>query len=348
MSRYLEAFFRHPIAVLTPLVLAVVASAAYSLAQPREYTASATVWFSPSGPQDASGAVVLPDTSSGAKAVAVFQEFLKSTAFDLRVGRDGKLAEYYAANAPSSTGLGGLLRTLTTKVGLTGRGPGLSGGALDDQVVTAVTSDVVVAASGPQLVSITVKGPSSETVAATATAVYSTFSDEVIAARKAVLQSNVRYYQVSADDARTAVGSADAALSEYLSDHTRSKSQLVSGTDVTENALVDALTQAHQHYQAAVDRLNQSQLALDGVVADAGFHVVDPAQVPGGPVSITRHVLLGAVGGLFVGVLLMLCLLVVLASVDRTLRSAADVERALGLRAAASIPRVKKLASQEI
>ncbi len=343
MSRYLEAFFRHPFVLIAPIILAVAAAATYSLAQPRQYTASATVWVASSEPSDATGAVVPPDTSSAAKAVVVFQEFLKSRAFDIQVGRDGKLSAYYAANSPSRTGLSGLLLRAGTKLGLVSKDSGLSGGALDDQVAAAVTSDVVVAATGPQLVAITVTGPSAESVAGTATALYNAFSDQVIAARRATFQNDVHYYQGSAADAAQVVTAADTALSQYVASHPAPRN----ATDATETGLVDATTQAHQRYQAALDHLNQSQLTLAGVAANPGFHVVDPALVPGAPASITRHVLVSVLGGLFIGLLLMLCLLVLLTSVDRTLRSSADVERSLGLRVAASIPRLKKLAAQE-
>src|SRR5690348_9095333 len=216
MSRYLGAFFRHPLILVAPLVIAVAGAATYALAQPRQYTATATAWFSSSQPSDATGNPVLPDTSSGAKAVLVFQELLKSQSFDVQVGREGGLSDYYAANSPSSQGLSGLLRRVANKVGLAKSAGGLSGNALDDAAASAVSTGVLVSSPGPQLVVITVTAPSADSAAKTATAAFAVFSDEVVAARSSVLQNDVRYYQASTTDAAQAVTAAHTALAQYI------------------------------------------------------------------------------------------------------------------------------------
>ena len=52
MRRYLQAFFRHPILLSAPIIIALVVGIGYEAKQPRKWVAWATVWCDSPVPND--------------------------------------------------------------------------------------------------------------------------------------------------------------------------------------------------------------------------------------------------------------------------------------------------------
>ncbi|HKW72899.1 MAG TPA: hypothetical protein VJQ08_08740, partial [Candidatus Dormibacteraeota bacterium] len=102
MTRYLEVFFRHKFQLLGLLALCLLASTAVVAISPRNYQATANLWFTQPPLIDASPLV--STQTSADQGSAIFRELLNSKEFAASVGRDGTLAQYFAdtGNIPTN------------------------------------------------------------------------------------------------------------------------------------------------------------------------------------------------------------------------------------------------------
>ena len=326
MIRYLETFFRHRLLVLMPLLLAGAMSIGISLAQPRSFESSARIWFygsslSPNAAQ--------PGVSVADRQAAVFYELLGSRAFDLKVGQRGPLTAYVAAtNGPRS-----LLSRGLAKLGLSslaGQPP-----SVDDQVSTILSKRVAVVPGGPEVVAITFRAADPEVAKGTVQALVDQFSDEVLANRKTEAQTVVDFFEQQVKDQAAAVASAGADLSKYVAAHPRA-----AGTDVTLIALQHTADAAKQRYDESLLQLGQAKLdlAAQSQAGGSGFRVIDPPTTPSQPLSRLPDLLRAGMGGLLAGLLVAACGLIALTAADSSVRRAAEIRQALGLRVVGEIP----------
>jgi uncharacterized protein involved in exopolysaccharide biosynthesis len=324
--RYLETFFRHRLLVLMPLLLAGAMSIGISLAQPRSFESSARIWFygsslSPNAAQ--------PGVSVADRQAAVFIELLGSQAFDLKVGQRGPLTAYVAAtNGPES-----LVSRILARLGLSslaGQPP-----SVDDQVSTILRKRVTVVSSGPEVVAISLRAADPEVARGTVQALVDQFSDEVLANRKTEAQTVVDFFDQQVKDQAAAVASAGADLSKYAAAHPRA-----AGTDVTLIALQHTADTAKQRYDESLLQLGQAKLdlAAQSQAGGSGFRVIDPPTAPSQPLSRLSDLLRAVMGGLLAGLLVAACGLIALTAADSSVRRAAEIRQALGLRVVGEIP----------
>jgi uncharacterized protein involved in exopolysaccharide biosynthesis len=328
--RYLETFFRHRLLVLMPLLLAGAMSIGITMAQPRTYESSARIWFygSTLSPNPAQPGVSVAD-----REAAVFVELLGSRAFDLKVGQRGPLAAYVAATQGGRS----LPSKVLAKVGLSS----LAGSApsVDDQLFALLSKRVAVASSGPEVVAISFRAAEPAVAQGTVQALVDQFSDEVLANRKTEAQTVVDFFEQQVKDQAAAVASAGADLSKYVAAHPRAD-----GTDVTLIALQHAADQAKQRHDESLLELGQAKLdlAAQSQAGGSGFRVIDPPTTPAQPLSRLPDLLRALMGGLLAGLLVAACGLIALTAADSSVRRAAEIRQALGLRVVGEIPLVRQ------
>jgi uncharacterized protein involved in exopolysaccharide biosynthesis len=118
--------------------------------------------------------------------------------------------------------------------------------------------------------------------------------------------------------------------------------QPVSSTDVTLTALQRDDETLRKRTDELTQKLNQAQLDLTVAQQSTpnSLRLIDAPLAPQRPVSRTLPLLAAGLGGLAAGGLLSLLVLTALTAADSSLRYAAEVEPALGLRLVGTVPRV--------
>lgn len=326
--RFLETVFRHRLLAVLPLVLGIAVGFGFQLAQPRAFTATASVWVDQTAPGNGMNNTTNQYVNPSVVEQSEMQQMLTTRAFAVAVGRSGQLTAYLRTH-PRATATG--LAAVPVAGGLLGGAKG----SLDDQVAADLPGMVSLTASGPQVVNITVTAPTPEVAAGTTEAFIHQFTDQIVAALKAGDQVAVRYYGQQVAQAEALLQKDQRALSDYLKAH---PSVPVTGAgDATATTLSQAVTLDTTTYQSLLSRSQQAQLNLANVTGQTGFRVIDAPTAGGSPVSIKGKLLGAGVAGLVVGLLVSVLIMSVLTAVDRSARRAGDVRRALGLEVAASI-----------
>jgi uncharacterized protein involved in exopolysaccharide biosynthesis len=337
MQRYAEAFFRHRRALVVPVALALIISAGLVAIQPRSYQASAGVWFQSNaiaGDTNQANAYLPPaDVATG-----VFRELLNTRAFCLAVGRRGPLASYMAqpGHMPPPDPVSAILGKVDSLRGSSTTSPQQ---ALDDAVQTMVQKHVNVVATGPQIVTVTFEYTNAEVAFGTLRAILDQFSDEVLAAQRVQNEHQAAFYEQQVTNQQKQVTEADAAVARYLVQHPELR-VAQPPPDATFSGLQQVASTAHQHLAELLQQRDQAKLQQNDLSlgSSATFRVIDPPVLPHKPVSRLKTVILGAGGGLGVGLLVTVIAIVVLVFTDNTLRTTGEVERLLGLKVAGSIP----------
>jgi uncharacterized protein involved in exopolysaccharide biosynthesis len=328
--RFLETLFRHKILAVLPVIIGLAVAGGYEVVQPRSFTSTTNLWINTTIPGQSSSATQYVDPSTTQQLVV--QELLKSRSFDVSVGHSGGLAAYLTGHPNAeATGLAAIpgLHSLFSS----------SQGSLDDQLAVDIPLDVTVAPTGPQVVAITVQGPSPGVAAGTARALVSEYASEVVKAQTASDQVAVTYYGQQVAQGQATLQSAEQALIAYQDQHPQLAANAL---DPTATELSQAVDNARTSYQSLLSQYEQANLSLTNEGNNTGFRVLDAAAANGSPVSISKKVLGASIGGLLVGLLVSVLMLSALTAADRTARRALDLKRVLGLDVAASVGRVPK------
>ena len=97
MRRYVQAFFRHPLLLTMPIIIAVTISLGYEVRLPRTFSANASMWCDVPVPNQSSifsGTSELPSASQS----VVLTELLQTREFLSKVGQSSPWAGYLAAH----------------------------------------------------------------------------------------------------------------------------------------------------------------------------------------------------------------------------------------------------------
>jgi uncharacterized protein involved in exopolysaccharide biosynthesis len=335
MIRYLETFFRHRLLFAVPIVLIVLVSAAVVLAQPIVYTASTRLWVDKPA-LDTGGDQSNPFVTPAAEQAQSLQELMNTRYFTVRVAHRGPLASVLASQPIAPSGIHWITAQLRGN-STSGRLP--TSDEVDAMSYDILTHNVLVYAVGPQIIEIDFAFGDPRVAAATAQAIIDQFLDETLTSSKSRAQVAADFYSSQVKVAQQSLAVADQAVSQYLAAHP----ELRSVTAVPDARLLQ-LQQADQQarttmsdFQTQVDtaRLQQAALSAPGA---GGMRLLDPAAVPaqGG---VSRKLLVEATAaGFGVGIVVLVVGLLVLTLADTTLRRPDEVEQALGLRLAGSIP----------
>jgi uncharacterized protein involved in exopolysaccharide biosynthesis len=334
MIRYLETFFRHRVLFALPIGLILAVSLGVVLSQPISYQASTRLWVDK--PTFSTSDVSNPYVTPAAEQTLSLQELLNTRYFDLKVAHRGLLARTLASTPTQLTSY----HWLWAKV----RGHETTGALPSPDDVDAMSYDilthsVLVYAAGPQIIQVDFTYGDPQVAAATAQSIIDQFLDETLSSARSKAQVVADFYSSQIKQAQQSLTTADLAVNQYLAIHPELRSvTVVPDARLTQLQQIDA--QARQvvtDMQSKIDQAHLEQAGL-GAPGASGMRLLDPAIVPG-QAGTSRKLLAEALGaGLGVGLLVLVLGLLALTLTDTTLRRPDEVEQALGLRLAGSIP----------
>src|SRR5436305_3754390 len=257
---YVQTFNRHRILFSLPIALATLFALWFVAGAPKAYKSSTSLWVDT--PPPAASSLDQTDASlvtPAAQAQQFLGELLTTRRFRLAVGHAGPLAKYLSTHSSGGWGPSALLAKL--------RGSG----SVDDRVVAALDPGHLQATvAGPQVLGITLKGPSPVATVGTLRALVGAFNGERKNLDVTRRQGAVAYYQ----------GQLSAAQSKGASP-----------------ARIAAATKA----------LHRATVSLAAARAEKGvFQVIDAAKLPAPPVSGMKNLVFALIGGLFAGALVSL------------------------------------------
>jgi len=322
MLRYLDGFYRYRWRLLLITAVAFLISVGFVARQPRAYEATARVWVDAAIQGDHPNPYITP--ADGANLV--LGELLRTSDFCAKVARKSRLV-------PGS---------------VTGHSGGTQ--AYDELAFPAVGPRVVLGAAGPNVITVTFRHADPRLAAATTQAVVDVFKQEAVGRQAGQAKATVAFYQQQVKSAQAELASADSKLSDYLGTSfdlspaaaVPAAPDALGSSDVTLTALQRDDEALRKRSDDLTQKLNQAQLDLSIAqqATPASLRVIDRPVAPRGPVSRTLPLLAAGVGGLAAGGLLSLLVLTALTAADGSLRYAGEVEPALGLRLAGTVPAV--------
>lgn len=319
MDRYLATFRRHKIAVLLPLVIALVVSTLYAATRPATYETSTTVWFDNALP--AASSLDNPQSTTPAQeGQQVLEELLGTRQFLDKVARRGPLAAYLASHPSKQK---------------------TAGSSLDDQITSTLHKAFSSNPIGPQVLAVAMTSTNPSIMVGTLNALTAEYSAEVASDRTQRDQATASYYNVQMGAASASLTRANDAVTEYQRAHPAATPPL----DPIYDQLIQAATQAQATYTSIQEAYQHSNLALNNVLSPASFRVLDPAQ-PVSRLSNMKHEVFTVVAGLVAGLLISVLVISAFTALDKTARQQQDVEEALGMEVVASIrqlPRRRRL-----
>ncbi len=290
MRRYLELFFRHPVRFVLPIVVALVAGVAYGVTIPSSFASNATLFCDESlpNPSTIQTPVQGGQTTPAQDKQTTLEEFLATQSFVDKVGMEA---------------------THSAQIG--------------DLAADAIVKTITVTVDGPNVLRVSAKAATAAQAVDTVQAVITEFTaqlDAVLQQRSQEVASS--YKAVIASTGATLAG-AQSALAAYIQAHGAST------TDSQENQLTSDVALAQQQYETAQTNYNQAQLGGSTAPVDpSDFHVIDPPQVPTAPKSSKKVLLLVGVGSMMGGAVITILSLVLIMSLDRTVRDEKDLEPA--------------------
>jgi len=328
MTRYLESLFSHKLFLAIPVAVAVLAAAAYVIIQPPAYQSTAKLWVNWSG-----------GTQTAADAqVASINQLLATKSFDVQVAQSGPLAKYLDSTGGGVTGVRSLIAALS-KGGHTSSGP-----ASADTIFSYLSARVTSVAVGPQIVSVTVTGPTPQIAQGTASALLNQLRAYEIAARHDPQAAQLTYYQGQLKLESAALTADLGAVQQYLAAHPG----LVANSTLANNDSQYALLThqaaiAGQTYDQLLTTVNQieNQIAPGQAQQSDPFTITDSPNRPSTQSRFGKKEVLGLAAGLLAGLVVSLLLLATLVRLDATIHDLDEVLSRLDLEPAGSIPLVR-------
>jgi capsular polysaccharide biosynthesis protein len=315
VRRYLQVFFRHPLLLSAPVVIALAASLTIQLRAPAKYMAQGTLWADAPIPNESTIVSATNPTPSVTQA-GVLAELLHTHDFLVKVGKRSPWATYLASQPP----------------------------AVADRVVDGLSRSVVITEPGSQVINVAVKSNTADSAAGLAKAVMNEFVDEVVATRQARGKSLTDYYKQRVDVAAKSLSDAQGQIGQYLRGRPATG---VTGTaavgtaeDATATQLAGTIALAQQQLVDAQNNFAKASLDLAHAADASQLHVIDQPAVPTAPQSAKKKVIFAGVGGLLAGSVISLMVLLLFVAMDTTARDEADIEGALGLHVIGSIKQV--------
>ena len=249
--RFLETLFRHKLLAILPIVIGLAVAGGYQLAQPRDYTSTASLWIDATVPGNSTLNEANQYVDPSTLQQSAVQELLTTRSFAVSVGSKSSLAAYLAVHPHAeATGLAAvpLLSSLFSS----------SKGSVDDQVAADLPNMVSLVTAGPQVLNITVTAPSGGVAAGVAQAVISEYSAQEVAAQTVTDQVAVKYYSQQVAQAEVTLQEDQHSLSAYLLAHPTVPSTGLG--DATATELVQAVTLDSTTYQSLLSQYQQAQL----------------------------------------------------------------------------------------
>lgn len=336
MTRYLEVFFRHKFPLLGLLALSLLVSTAVVAISPRNYQATANLWFA--NPPLIDNSPLVSTQTSADQASANFRELLNSKDFDATVGRGGGLADYFATTGdfPTNDPVTPLIHWLERKP--TPTGDTLTS-LVNNGVYLTLQKHLVVTPVEPNEVSLAFDFKDPAIATSTLQALIDNFEQKVKAYAVTQAQANVDLLTKQVD-AQQAVVTADRdKIEQYIQAHPEQQR-----TNPPYDPTLDGLRQTRDLDTTALialtPKLRDAKQALDNIknAKPYGFTYLDKPQAPTSSTGLLKTVLFGFAGGLGVGLLLIAIVCFLLVSSDSTVMRAGDVQGRLGVRVIGEVP----------
>jgi uncharacterized protein involved in exopolysaccharide biosynthesis len=231
--------------------------------------------------------------------------------------------------------------------------------ARDDLVYQTIGSQLFVLSGGPNVVDVSFQYLTPRVAATTAQAIVDLFRDNVLGGQVDRAKATVKFYGDQVEIARRDLSAQDARLADYLATHPDATSTGVSAdlaaTDQASSPLAgtgspppdSGLVQlqhdnaaAHKRFDELLAKHDQSQLelALAQQATPYGVRSIDRPLVPSLPMPRLKLIMTAGLGALVAGLLLSGLALIALTAADSSVRYVGEVEPALGLRLAGSVP----------
>lgn len=338
MVRYLETFYRHRLLVIAPLAICLAISLGIVVVQPRVYAATAKIWVD--RPLLTTSAPVNIYQTPADEQTAVLDELVKTRSFCILAADRGTLpADLQRDHQASSNDP--INRALSVIPGQHASSSPYTQDQLDDLVFQTMSHNTTVAASGPNIVTVTFQYAHAGVAAATVQGIIDQYVDEVLIGQRAEAKAAVDFYTGQLASARTDLTAADNKVLAYLDAHPDQR-LATAIPDATLSQLKLDDDQARQRYQALQTKLDDSELqaAIVQHAAPNGFRLIDAPLSPTAPVSRFKLLLEGGGAGLGAGLMLSLLCLIGLTLLDTSIRSAQDVEASIGHRLVGVVPKV--------
>jgi hypothetical protein len=334
VTRYVEAFFRHKLLLITPVVLALIMGMWYVSSQPVAYQSSATVWFDTPLPNPSSVDVAPQGTTPAQGAQVVLQELLGTRQFLVNIGHRGPLGTYLANHHATKRGPTTLLSKLvsTVKGGSAGAAP------IDDRIVSTLTPAFTVTPTGPQVLRVTMTSWAAGAIPGTLTALIAEYASEVTSIRGSRDQASLAYYKTQLDDARKTLATANSEVSDYQSSHP----DATVVNDPTFDQLQRSAILALNNYTTVEQQLNQAGLALSNANFAGGVRTLDPPLTPSA-VSHRKKAIFAGVAALLLGIFVSILALTALVSTDKTARVEEDLDDVEGLEVVANVEHLHEI-----
>lgn len=316
MRRTLEAVFRHPIQLLTLLIVLPIAGVAVEyLMVPRTYQSTASLWalhrYAVIG---ATGAETDPTSTPAQTQATALNELLQTHVFVDAVVKGVDLAP-----------------TLNLDASVTNDPQ-----QLEDVLFTEISKHVVATPQANNLFEISYTNPNPQIARQIVLSVIAQFGAQSLGLVVVEGQNLLASYQVQLANAQKDANNAAIAEAHYESAHPTSKV-----TDDPQLANLDAVRlQAQttvQNIQATINTIQQS-IGTQGTNVSALFQVLDAPQVPERPVSRLKSYLVGGGAGLALALLASILFLVILVRRDHTIYSAVELQHIAALPIVMQLP----------
>lgn len=303
---YLEAFFRHRVLLVMPILLACALAVAFAVTRPRQYVATAAVWADVPVSEQSTIGTTGGQSPPAAGQQALLTQLLATRSFSLAVAREAALPGFEADRPPADI----------------------------DHALADLVATISTATPGPNVLQLSAKQDSAQRATAVTGALLDRFLAEERAALRQRGETQIRYAQSQVDIATQALTKAQRELADYL------KSAGPAGAGGTQaDTLRTNASRARDALQTAQDDQRRTVATASLSVDDTVLSVLDrPTQAT----RTSRMVALitAAAGGALAGATLSVLALILLVVRDPTARREADVEAALGLPVAATISRL--------
>lgn len=304
-----DAFFRHKLLALVPIVVAIVAGSLFVVKHPRSYMATATMWADAPIPNPSTVNSSAGGTPPSQAQSAVLTELLATRTFLVEVARDTPMA-HFVATAPRDE---------------------------VDKALAGVASSVIVGTPGPQVISVSVKDNSRELSRDIAQSVVTNFISQNTDLLRQRAQALVEVDARQLEAAKAALADAQTQLLDYLGTHHGTSPITV---DSAASQLTGAVALAQGDYADIQKQYAQDSAVLAHVGDTSVLNIIDH---PGlGVAQSRKKVAIFAGGGaLLAGITVSVLVLLLLMTVDNTARRESDVEEALGLRVIGSVEHLR-------
>lgn len=307
MRRYVQAFFRHPLLLSLPVVLALAVSVGLQLQQPPSFQAAVSMWADTPVPNQSSIFSSGPSDQPAFSQAVVLRELLQTRAFLTRVGQGSPWATFLADH------------------------PGPDG----DGVLFGMAKNIAVATPGPHILAISTAGPTSNDAVALAKATADAYIAEVNESQSLRAKASGVFYKAQVDEAAKTLAAAQDKLTQYLNAN-QGSGPLGAAIDSTVAQLKQAVTAAQDNFDKASSNSATAGIGASNLADSGVLRIFDPPRA-GSQVSHKKKLIFSGVTGLFGGATVSTVCLLFLVLTDRSVQGSTEIEDLLGMQVVGTI-----------